>query len=128
MSDRLEKLIRQWGQGGQAPLSTRLEGGEDCLSFEQANRVTSGVKPDETLREHLKACAYCRRLLARQLVNNIGTGPVRAARHGLRNTALPNAANEPFICHITHPPALRGKPRARELIPRSSWNAPADFL
>ena len=64
MSENLDNIIRQWGQGGGEPSEPPPPRAAGCLTFEQAERIArSAGAADDRLAAHLAECGQCARLV-----------------------------------------------------------------
>jgi hypothetical protein len=95
MSDRIENLIRAWGESLDVSDVPRTPVGDDCLDFATAEAIARGRLPiDNEARDHLAACPRCQRLVddfRETLAENAKTGrPVGRPR--ILRIALPAAA------------------------------------
>ena len=84
MSNKLENVIRRWGQRGEALPHAPSEPTDLCLTFREAEQIARGERPVQPDRlEHARTCQYCQRLVAdfrEALVEGAAANPVQVSK------------------------------------------------
>jgi hypothetical protein len=95
MSDKIENLVRAWGESLDVSDVPRTPVGDECLDFATAEAIARGRLPiDSETHDHLAACDRCQRLVAdfREALAEEANTRRTVARPRILRIALPAAA------------------------------------